>query len=470
MTGKTVKKAKKSAPARDASKKRTDKKVKVEHVELAKASHVDGTPVSFYAVVIDATFPYKTSNGKYVCSMKITDGSIASGKKDNWAQLVLYARRFEDLPIVQRIGDVIRVHRSILRLHNGRKQFNASIYYNSSWALFSADKRDPEGKERAETEPFGHNSKKFSFEKHERDTLAKVRKFAQSHFSSNNVLGSDMHVALSKATSQKNDFDVLAKVLQIFEKDEYTNELKIRDGSNKTWYVLALKLKFPHINVNDVVRIRSAIYDETSKKSVLNLSHYSNILTFVSNSKLAKEIRNKVSDDRKADQAALKDTVSMHPVMLTEIDKKHANLPVTPLKDLFSDDAEIAKNTTFRTHFCVSKVEPANVQDYCRVYDKKANKTSSAKGAKGGNFIYQVQFLVKGGSSSNSHYRVLLYTHDGLGKDFFGVNACDLHKSAKDVKALEAATANLTKFNSWVDAVVERRNGYYFIKDTRLVL
>jgi hypothetical protein len=77
---------------------------------------------------------------------------------------------------------------------------------------------------------------------------------------------------------------------------------------------------------------------------------------------------------------------------------------------------------------------------------------------------------VKGGSSSNSHYRVLLYTHDGLGKDFFGVPAQDLYKSSASVKKLEDHTAHLTKFNSWVDAVVERRNGYYFIRDTKLVM
>lgn len=470
MTGKAVKKTKKSSAQRDASKKKTDRKQRNEYVDLAKASHVDGSPVSFYAVVLDATFPYKTNNNKYVCSMKITDPSIASGKKDSWAQLVLYARRFEDLPIIQRIGDVIRVHRSILRLHNGKKQFNASIYFNSSWAVFSSDKRAPDGEEKGEVEPFAHNGKSFSFEKNEKDVLSKIRSFAQKHFASQNVLDSSMHVALSKASSQKNDFDVLAKILQIFEKDEFTNELKIRDGSNKTWYVLALKLKFPHLQVGDVIRIRSSIYDETSKKSVLNLSHYSNIMTFISHSKLAKEIRNKVNDDKKSDQAALKENVSMHPVMLTEVDKKHANLPITPLKDLFSDDADVAKSSVFRTHFCVSKVEPGNVQEYVKSYDKKSNKTSSTKGGKGSNFIYQVQFLVKGGSSSNSHYRVLLYTHDGLGKDFFGVPAQDLYKSNASVKKLEDHTAHLTKFNSWVDAVVERRNGYYFIRDTKLVM
>ena len=77
--------------------------------------------------------------------------------------------------------------------------------------------------------------------------------------------------------------------------DEYTNELKLKDSSNKTVYVLALKLKFPHLRTGDVVRIRSATFDDTSThKKVLNLSHYSNIMTFISSSKLSKEVKTKV--------------------------------------------------------------------------------------------------------------------------------------------------------------------------------
>lgn len=467
MTGKGTKSAPKkksaSAPKDKSNKSRND------YVEISKASAVDTSPKNLYAVIVDATFPYKTNNNKYVCSLKIADASIGGGKKDGFAQVVLYARRFEDLPIISRIGDIIRIHRSILRLHNGTRQFNASIQYNASWALFSSDKKTPEGDDAKEFEPFAHSGKSYSFEKHERDHVAKIRKFAQTHFAGNNVLGADMHTALSKASSQKSDFDVLAKIIQVFEKDDFTNELKIRDGSNQTWYVLALKLKYPHLAAGDVIRIRSAIHDDTSKKRVLNLSHYSNILTFISHSKLAKDVRSKVNDDKAGDKAALKESVSFAPIMLSEVDKKHANLPITPLKDLFSDDADIAKQTTFRTHFSVSKVEPGSVQEYVRAYDKKANKTSSTKGGKGGNLIYQVQFLVKGGSSSNNHYRVLLYTHDGLGKEFFGGQApTDLHKNAGAAKKLEEYTGYLTKFNSWVDAVVERKNGYYFIKDTKL--
>ena len=51
--------------------------------------------------------------------------------------LVMFAKRFEDLPISQRIGDIIRVHRANVGTYKGHKQFTANIFFNSSWALFS---------------------------------------------------------------------------------------------------------------------------------------------------------------------------------------------------------------------------------------------------------------------------------------------------------------------------------------------
>jgi len=70
---------------------------------------------------------------------------------------------------------------------------------------------------------------------------------------------------------------------------------------------------------------------------------------------------------------------------------------------------------------------------------------------------------------NNNTYRVLLYTHDGLGANFFGGIAADnLHKNNDSRKKLEEYEGILTKFNSIVDAVVEKRNGFYFIKDTKI--
>mgnify|MGYP001587106352 CR=1 FL=1 len=106
-------------------------------------------PQHFYATVIDASFPYKTSTGKYICTLKVVDPSLhvknqkGTGDGSDYASLVFYAKRFEDLPIISRIGDIIRVHRATLRLHNHHRQFNANMIFNSSWALFSTDKKSP---------------------------------------------------------------------------------------------------------------------------------------------------------------------------------------------------------------------------------------------------------------------------------------------------------------------------------------
>jgi hypothetical protein len=99
----------------------------------------------------------------------------------------------------------------------------------------------------------------------------------------------------------------------------------------------------------------------------------------------------------------------------------------------------------------VTKVEPVDVKEWVKSYDKKSGKDVST------------QF-------TNNHYRVLLYTHEGLGENFFnGVKPADLHKNDAARKKLEEYSEVLTRFNTWVDAVVERRNGFYFIKDTKIV-
>jgi hypothetical protein len=114
----------------------------------------------------------------YVKSSKTTksiDPSSSRADSADYANLILYAKRFEDLPIISRLGDIIRVHRSTLRIYNGHRQFNANIYYNSSWALFHTETSD--------ISPIEHSSKHFSFEKSEISLLQNLRKWAQQYFS-----------------------------------------------------------------------------------------------------------------------------------------------------------------------------------------------------------------------------------------------------------------------------------------------
>ena len=438
-----------------------------DYTELAKASLTSSDPQHVYGVIVDATFPYKVNQERYVCSLKIVDPSLnAGGKGGGFATAVIYSTRFEDLPIVLRLGDVIRLHRATLRMFDGKRQFNVSVQWNGSWALFSTDKTTALGAGTSDFQPFLWSGKRYSFEKHETATLSSLRKWASSYFGSSDGVSKDMYKPLNTAKKQPADFDVVAKIVGIHEMDAYTNELKLKDGSGSVWYTLALKLKFPHLRTGQVVRVRSCTWDETSNtKQVLALSHYSNILSFIGSSRLAASV-GKVQDDWAAEKAALSSASPAHAVTYSQVASKWAGLKSTNLEELFT--SKTLSGDTFRTSFCVTRVEPGDSKEACKVWDKKGKKASSAKGGKG-DLIWQVALTVKDAAtlSSANQYRVLNYSHEGLGADFFG-KAANLHSDAGARGKFDKACANLLKFNVWVDAIVERRNGWYYIKDTKL--
>jgi hypothetical protein len=184
-----------------------------------------------------------------------------SGKKNEFASIVLYASRFEDLPIVTRIGDIIRVHRAALRIYSGHKQFNVNCQFHGSWALFQTDKNV--------NEPASYNGRNASFEKSEVAILSALRQWANKFFAANDGVTKDMYVSLKQAKSQKTDFDVVARITMCRDFDEYTNELRLTDLSGDSWFTLATKLKFSGVRDGQVVRIRSVTHDSSSTKQVL---------------------------------------------------------------------------------------------------------------------------------------------------------------------------------------------------------
>lgn len=60
-----------------------------------------------------------------------------------------------------------------------------------------------------------------------------------------------------------------------------------------------------------------------------------------------------------------------------------------------------------------------------------------------------------------------MHSHEGLGAEFFG-QATNLHSDPSAFKRVETHIQNLTKFNTYVDAVLEKRHGQFLVKDTKL--
>lgn len=257
----------KKTPTKPRSPSRKEGASRYSYHELAKAPLASNEPVHFYGVVTDATFPYKVHADRFICSLKVTDPTM----KNQSCQVVIYAKRFEDLPIVHRLGDIIRVHRANIRMYKNVRQFNVNVYYKSSWALYSTDKTTPLGAPATDA-PCAFSGSKPTVERQDAAILSTLKSWSRGYFQSQNVSDGGKTCALKKSTAANGDFDVNARILQIFELDEYTNELKLRDASGETFFTLALKLKFPHLRQGAVVRIRSATVDETSKnKNVLVL-------------------------------------------------------------------------------------------------------------------------------------------------------------------------------------------------------
>jgi hypothetical protein len=98
-----------------------------------------GDQVNFYAVVVDATSPHQSfKSKKQLCTLKLADPSSRVDKDGvvEFISIVFFADKIEDLPVCQRIGDIIRVHRATVSTYRDRRQLTANVCFNSSWALF----------------------------------------------------------------------------------------------------------------------------------------------------------------------------------------------------------------------------------------------------------------------------------------------------------------------------------------------
>lgn len=178
--------AKKTTPSKSKSPSKAS--AKYEYVELNKISVVSSDPCHFYGVIVDATFPYKKHAELFECFLKVIDPSLKPSKgKQEYATVAIYAKKFEDLPIVHRLGDIIRIHRADLELFNNGRIFKVNVCYKSSWALYSSDKLSPLGLSIGDA-PYAFSGKKATQEKQDVAIQSTLKKWANQFFSQFNAV------------------------------------------------------------------------------------------------------------------------------------------------------------------------------------------------------------------------------------------------------------------------------------------
>ena len=375
-------------------------------------------------MIIDAAYPVQSSKGKWICSLKVIDGSLHTegdqiNKEFAFAVIIIYANRFEDCPIVRQIGDVIRVHRANCKNYKGRRQYNVNVSGSASWSLFEtnpkhalkgddsnsdvdmADGEDGENEGRpgqTDYDPYKWSNKNYSIDMSvHKHILKALRKWAIDYLAKNMVVHISSFTALSKLRNQEDkekgkDLDLLVKVLKVHEKDEQTVELRVKDMTSSLFFLNLPKLRFGgilNIRAGEIIRVRSVIPDTTSRRNIITHKQTTNILKFLPSAKIVSHMQTEIKDMTDTDKMLLEDCseVLMSPVQLTEIlgeeEKRREKSKPFRLQDLFlnfdSFSEEVRERNCFRVSFCVYRFDPVDSRDVVVAACPKCHDTISCK-------------------------------------------------------------------------------------------
>ena len=326
-----------------------------------------------------------------MCYLKVVDRTthVTEGK-DDFATVTLQSRRFEDLPIIQRVGDIIRVHRAEYNFKEDQHYFKLNMSYSSSWALFSADDEVAPEVIKEEGDDFTYRAyafsgKQYNFDNQDFKLLKSMRNWNKNYFTNNEVILKDMYTLFSDVDEEDGDFNVLGKVTQIVHRDYYTSDLRIKDRSKHTWFMTVSRRKFPRIYENSIIKIRSVNIDsETERERCLELAPHSNIMTFVPFSMLRKKLSSEISmKAEKIDRELYKKPILTDPVLASSTFGKHKELPLTNLSEIYEDSTN--RNSVFKTRFFVIKVTPEDKEDFIEGYVPSGQSRSKP--------VYKVNYL-----------------------------------------------------------------------------
>ena len=89
-------------------------------------------------------------------------------------------------------------------------------------------------------QPYSYSGKSYSFERfNEGKILDHLRHWGKTYFQNHTVILPSMYTMLNEIRKEQNaanepkEFDLLVKIVKVFEKDESSYELRLKDSSNQ---------------------------------------------------------------------------------------------------------------------------------------------------------------------------------------------------------------------------------------------
>jgi hypothetical protein len=249
---------------------------------------------------------------------KIVDES--SLKSGEYVNVLFLARKFEQLPIMFRKGDILRIHRGEFAYFKDLKQIRVNMNYKSSWCLYLGDESSPALESKVDEEdkdyclrenPYNLSGKSFSQPSDEVKTLRKLWRWIKGSFSKFSFLDVDKLDSLEslKSLHEETKFsepklicNLFCRVEAIERVDDYKSYIRFRDHKNGEWNSEIYSRKFPHLKVGDICHLLkvNAYYLKHDRKPYLFFLQKSTLLKNFSFSMEEKEMQ-KIFDthDRK---------------------------------------------------------------------------------------------------------------------------------------------------------------------------
>lgn len=432
-------------------------------------------PGPVYGVIIDATCRYfKPHNSKYMATLKIIDHSWNRSQFPPaftpFVKVVFISARKEDVPNIKCVGDTLRLHGfASRRICEARGNTLMLTRDGSSgqcrWQVLGA-------------------GVPMEVAEGEETHVQKVKEFAVRYFEEQCFVDNIVSLSLGKG---KGEFDAIVKLTRTKtlteESKQRVFEMKVLDHTEKGRIRVAYQTvveDFPRFAQSCLLLIKAAKY-KSERDNVLELKEYGNVLVIPSKclvvSKFLESLNYYIEWSRVEDRIQLENTEKSF--LVSQV--AYPYLPITQLPAVFSSPQQLKH----RVRVYVIDIGPKNIKNWVKGYcatcdmsfglgeDSSDTRPKCDLCSSEGEVIFQVQLFVKdhGMRDDEDIYKLLLYTHNGKGSEFFDQEPpTNLYRDRRLCRKLKGIYKVLTTYGVYLDCVIERLNSdlnsYFQIVDT----
>jgi len=289
---------------------------------------------------------------KWLCVMKLIDSTINPLNSESslpaYLTLTAFSRRKPDLPEITHAGNIIRVHRAMVRKHFNSYQINCDTGIKSAWAIFHLS----EG-----INPIMISSQTYTLVPEDKTRLDELRNFSSLFFDKYNMTS-----LLNFSEKKRTDINCLALVLER-KAAGLIEKLRLFDG--KIFFKLKIPIRsFASIGAKSIVYIRGMKIEHGR----YSCEDFTGILVVPENyataKKLMKKIRKKLAKNLELRKKFLlyiqimDESDICKTIVMSKVD--NPRMPFIRLKKLFNLSNEKAHNMKFRIKVCPIEIGPTD--------------------------------------------------------------------------------------------------------------